>query len=888
MSIEKLGQVWPEWKVDSIIGEGSFGKVYRAVREEHGMTAYSAIKVISIPQTDAELTSLRAEGWGEGATITYFQGIVNDFVNEIKMMESMKGTPNIVSVEDYKVLEKTDKVGWDIFIRMELLTSFNDYLKDRKLVEGEVIKLGEDILGALDLCSQRNIIHRDIKPENVFISSFGYFKLGDFGIARELGKTSGSMSQKGTFNYIAPEVATGRHYDATVDTYSLGIMLYRLLNNNKLPFLDPNAQAVQYQDRKNAIDRRLSGEPLPAPVDASKPMAQVILKACAFNPRDRYQSHQEFRQALEAVKSGMPVPEFSPTVSLFDQSSTIPAGYAQVANNIPQNAPVPSSPVKKKKSKKPLVIIIIVLIVAILGTVGYFVLTNMVSTGNVDKVIEALQNQDYSGAISAFNDVIDAKNIGSLETRLSGRLDEIRAGFMNKEIEYNAAIMELDTIRKFKIINLSGKINSVEEYINNLNDSRIAFSIAGELLLSGDYAGAIEHYKLVSLDDENYTNALDGVTKAVAECKEHALSESAGYAATDSYFVAMAVLDTAMEVIGNDAELRRQRDLYENQGINSKISIADDMAAGGDYAGAISELVILQAQFPDNTNIGKALSNIEASHVNAIVQQANGLSAENDFKGALQALNDGLRKYPDNATINTAIADTKSKDASSVVAQADILSAENDFKGAMQALNEGLKQYPDNATIKNAIASTQAKEVDFVIAQADELLEQRKYDGAASLVNETLRRIPGNATLQKKLESINAARPVSLDSVPLIDSSRYEVISGVFTDSFGYTYDGAYQFNTYNDTYAVYNIDKRFSVFSGSIVASQETDSGASITIAIYVDDKLAYTRTGYTKTTGKIDFSVDVDGATKLTISTSRMGGYSNYVYIVDAELIK
>jgi len=226
MSIEKISTAWPEWRVVEQIGEGSFGTVYKAVREDHGVTSYSAIKVISIPQSDAELSSIRSEGLDASATRTYFKGIVTDFAAEIQLMESMKGTSNIVSVEDYKVLERTDKVGWDIFIRMELLTSLTDYTSGKKLSEREVIRLGQDICTALELCGRRNIVHRDIKPENIFVSSFGDYKLGDFGIARELEKTAGSMSSKGTHNYMAPEVTTSRHYDSTVDIYSLGLVLY--------------------------------------------------------------------------------------------------------------------------------------------------------------------------------------------------------------------------------------------------------------------------------------------------------------------------------------------------------------------------------------------------------------------------------------------------------------------------------------------------------------------------------------------------------------------------------------------------------------------------------------------------------------------------------------
>lgn len=355
MSVERLGHVWPEWKVETLLGEGSFGKVYKAVRVEHSVTTYSAIKIISIPQSSAELSSLRSEGWGDAATKSYFQGIVGDFVNEIKLMYDMKGTSNIVNIEDYKVLEKPDILGWDIFIRMELLTSFNEHISDRKLNEAEVIRLGEDMLSALELCSRQEkpIIHRDIKPENIFVSPHGYYKLGDFGIAREMEKTVGGMSSKGTYNYMAPEVYIGREYDATVDIYSLGVVLYKLLNNNKLPFHDPNATQIMYQDRKNAIEKRLGGKPLPIPIDASESMSQVILKACTYTPADRFQTPEEFKHALEAVKDGAHIPAFIPIVeNEQDLDGTVAVRRAPAASiNESQNV-TSGNPVKNVKFNK--------------------------------------------------------------------------------------------------------------------------------------------------------------------------------------------------------------------------------------------------------------------------------------------------------------------------------------------------------------------------------------------------------------------------------------------------------------------------------------------------------------------------------------------------------
>ena len=293
-----LSGIWPEWHIEKVLGRGSFGVVYKAVRLDHNIRSYSAIKVITIPTDGTQVDSLRSEGLDMNATRTYLQGIVNDFVSEIQIMESFKGMQNIVSVEDYKVVERTDRIGWNIYIRMELLTPFNQYICDRKLSEAEVIKLGCDICTALEICQKRNIIHRDIKPENIFVNDFGDFKLGDFGIARKMENVTGGLSQKGTFNYMAPEVAGNGRYDSRADIYSLGIVLYRLLNQNRLPFLDTQKQLLSPNERRAAVERRLRGEPLPAPCEASPTMAALVLSACAYDPNKRFSNPTAMKRAL--------------------------------------------------------------------------------------------------------------------------------------------------------------------------------------------------------------------------------------------------------------------------------------------------------------------------------------------------------------------------------------------------------------------------------------------------------------------------------------------------------------------------------------------------------------------------------------------------------------
>lgn len=294
--------VWPEWELIVKIGEGSFGKVYKAKRTERGRSFYSAIKIISIPASKGELDSVRSEMNNEQSTREYFRNLVEDCIQEIYTMEHFCGNSHVVSFEDFKVVEYLDEIGWDISIRMEYLTSFMDYCTGKELTEKEVIKLGCDLAMALIYCRKLNIIHRDVKPENIFVSRFGDFKLGDFGIAREQAHTMSNMSKKGTYSYMAPEIYKGEKYDSSIDIYSLGIVLYKLMNQNRLPFLSLDKQLITYRDKETALARRMAGEKMPVPVNASAAFSHIILKACAYEPGKRYRKPEDMLRDLEKLR----------------------------------------------------------------------------------------------------------------------------------------------------------------------------------------------------------------------------------------------------------------------------------------------------------------------------------------------------------------------------------------------------------------------------------------------------------------------------------------------------------------------------------------------------------------------------------------------------------
>mgnify|MGYP004642408987 CR=1 FL=1 len=292
---------WPGWNTIRLIGQGSFGTVYEIQRElVDGTVETAAMKVLTIPQNPSDVTEMYSEGYDEESITATFQAHLKNIVAEYTLMRKLDGSANVVNCKDISYIQHDDGIGWDIYIRMELLTPLMKALPD-SIDEETVVKLARDICAALVLCKKYGIVHRDIKPQNIFISANGDYKLGDFGIAKTVEKTMGG-TKIGTYKYMAPEVYNNQPYGSAADIYSLGLVLYWMLNERRMPFVSlPPARIMATQDEQ-ARQRRLSGEPLPPPAHGSAELKRIVLKACAYAPKDRYHAADEMLADLKGLE----------------------------------------------------------------------------------------------------------------------------------------------------------------------------------------------------------------------------------------------------------------------------------------------------------------------------------------------------------------------------------------------------------------------------------------------------------------------------------------------------------------------------------------------------------------------------------------------------------
>lgn len=597
---QEIEKIWPEWKVERRIGGGAYGTVYQVVRTDHNLTSRAAIKVISIPKDPDEIQSLQLDGMTANGTRTYLQGIVDDFVNEIQLMESLKGVQNIVSVEDYKVVERKDEIGWDIYIRMELLKPFNEWKGTRMLSENEVIRLGIDLCSALEICEKQSIIHRDIKPENIFINDFGFFKLGDFGIARKLAAAQSSQSIKGTYNYMAPEVASGSNYDSRVDIYSLGIVLYRLLNNNRLPFLETEQQATNAEARTDALNRRLQGEPLPPPANASRNMANLVLCACAYDPNARFRSAAVMKRALQNLLPANDAKPSSMTARSVPDSGSAPRPEQPNTKKKAEKTPMKEKkskkekPPKKKGGKKLLLLFVLLLLVG--GAVVAVSLTMKGESENLPLV---------GGVISKVN-------------------------------EENTRKKEIESI-----------LTEAATYAD-----------------AGDYANAVKSITdgLTRYPEEESLTAkkTEYENKQVAQSKQDALEQAAAYAAVGNYKSALETIQLAQKQLGNDADLLQKVAEYTDGYKKAAINAAAQYEQSRDYLNAYKTIVDALKLVDSDASLNVKLSLYEQNYADAVVAEADSKAAALDFDGARSLLNAALKEIPNNETLKTKLSQISS------------------------------------------------------------------------------------------------------------------------------------------------------------------------------------------------------------------------------------
>jgi serine/threonine protein kinase/WD40 repeat protein len=318
--LDRIGQQVGDYRLLRWLGGGGFGNVYLAEQvRDHSQVA---VKLLQIRLTRSE--ELKA------------------FINEARTIRLKHS--HIVPLLDFGISRE------DIpFLVMEYAvqgTLRDRYPKSTQLPLTAVVSYVQQAASALLYAHEQHLIHRDVKPENMLLRADGTVLLSDFGIA-SVAHSSLSLSLHqgigGTIPYMAPEQSQGQARAAS-DQYSLGVVVYEWIAGRR-PF-EGTAVEVAMQHAMKLPPSLAAQVPT-----LSRAVDQVVLKALAKDPRDRFVTVQDFAAALEQAARGMPhiFSSFMPNQTLppampdVHRASSIGSSEQVVSPN-PSISPAPSSP----------------------------------------------------------------------------------------------------------------------------------------------------------------------------------------------------------------------------------------------------------------------------------------------------------------------------------------------------------------------------------------------------------------------------------------------------------------------------------------------------------------------------------------------------------------
>jgi serine/threonine protein kinase len=298
------------WHIEAKISEGKNSKFYKVYRTDGLQKDYLGLKTVKFPSSDRELSRVIASGKYNNID-EYLDLLQQSVSRNMAVMRSLSHHKNIVSLHNFTIIREAS--CFYVLMLVDLLTPLSDYLSFENISKEDTVKIGKDICRAMEAFREKGIIHHNITPENIYVDTMGNYKLGDFGLYDyDSNTTDGSL-------YIAPELYHKNYLrDTSSDIYSLGILLYKLLNNNRLPFLPPYPAPISLSDREQSFARCMRGEAFPTPANADFKLTNIISKATAFRADERYITPFAMLSQLETYTSYQQSAPVMPQTSNFE------------------------------------------------------------------------------------------------------------------------------------------------------------------------------------------------------------------------------------------------------------------------------------------------------------------------------------------------------------------------------------------------------------------------------------------------------------------------------------------------------------------------------------------------------------------------------------------
>ena len=276
----------------------------QAISDHSGVECYPAmrndsekryiVKKISLPASQVQVEALLLTGVykDEDAVGAYYKELAELVREEVRILDQLAGQRGFVPFQSCQIEPMETGVGYEVHLLSRYRKSLERYTLRNPMTHLGALNLGIDLCAALAVSREAGWLFVDLKPENIYLFNDQEYRIGDLGFVALDSLEYASLPDRYRSLYTAPEVADAySHLNATMDTYALGLVLYQIYNEGKLPFAD-------LDERKAWLEKLTAGESIAAPSCADEEMAQLICKAIALDPDDRWQTPAEMGHAL--------------------------------------------------------------------------------------------------------------------------------------------------------------------------------------------------------------------------------------------------------------------------------------------------------------------------------------------------------------------------------------------------------------------------------------------------------------------------------------------------------------------------------------------------------------------------------------------------------------
>lgn len=242
------------------------------------------VKVVSIPASQVQLDAMLLTGacTSEQQAKEYFKELTQDVTDEINILRRLSKLEGFLPFQGTQVEEMDSGIGYEIYLLSPYRRSLKKQMVKHPLTHLDAVNLGLDMCAALAISRRAGYLYVDLCPDNIYVTETQGYRIGDLGFLSLGSLPYASLPEKYRSEYTAPEIADAMSsLNDTLDIYALGLVLYQVYNNGKLPF-----------------EQVATGSLLPPPLYADYEMADIILKACAADPKDRWADPAQMGQAL--------------------------------------------------------------------------------------------------------------------------------------------------------------------------------------------------------------------------------------------------------------------------------------------------------------------------------------------------------------------------------------------------------------------------------------------------------------------------------------------------------------------------------------------------------------------------------------------------------------